>query len=512
MRQPWIVGIAVAAALAAVVGVPRVFAGDPAPSGSLSAEDQAKITHLVEDLGSADFRVREAATKALITMGAKARPALEAAVKSENPAVRFRADQILQNLNGGNTEKPVDDGQPDPKADPGSGSKGAGPGGSDKMREELERAMRMLRQFGGGTQGGGGALGGNFQDQFREMEKRMKEMEERWKGFTPPDLGTLPDVNFPDWMQRWTARSPRNRDLRVNADGGTVIAEATEGARGARIVLTSKADPSNVATFSGKSIAAILDANPKLREWPGVVQVLGALDEAKAKRAAERADAAKKRGDSDSPFGGGAMTTGRSVKIESSDGRVRVEIAETGPDGKPVTKTYEGTDLETLKAQHPELKEALGGMEIHLGGSGMRFGGTVVGPDGKPLGGTFRFGEKGEDGDKDGEKGEDGEGFGDDATNAKPQTGPFGLGLSPVSADLAGQLSIPEGTGAVVLAVREGSDADKIGLKARDVITKVNDAAVTSIDEMGKTIRGLAKNAALTIEVIRGGKSVTLKR
>jgi hypothetical protein len=509
MRRTWIARIAVAAsAFAAVVGVPRVFAGDPAPTGPLSPEDQAKITHLVEDLGSADFRVREAATKALMGMGEKARPALEAAVKSENPAVRFRADQILQNLNGSNTEKPVDDGQPEPKADPGAGSKGAGAGGSfggaDKMREEIER---LMRQFGGGAQGG------NFQDQLREMEKRMKEMEEQWKGFTPPDFGALPQV--PGWMQRWTARSPRNRDLHVKVDGGSVWAEGTEGPRGARIVLTSKADPSNVATFTGKSAGAILEANPKLREWAGIPEVLGALDTAKAKRAAEEqaaADAAKKREGAGSPFGGGAMTTGRSVKIESSDGHVRVEIAETGADGKPVTRTYEGTDLETLKAQHPELRDALGGMEIHLGGSGMRFGGTIVGPDGKPLGGTFRFGESGMDGNEDGEKGEEGEGFDDDATSATPKTGPFGLGLSPVSAELAGQLGLHEGAGAVVMAVRADSDAAKIGLQVHDVITKLNDLAVTSIEEMGKTLRSLAKDAALSIEVIRGGKAVTLKR
>src|SRR5262245_31281781 len=106
MRRTWIAIAATSlAAAVAVVGAPRLFAGDP--PGGLSADEQVKVNRLIEDLGSSDFRIREAATKALIEMGAKARPALEAAMKSENPAVRFRADQILQSLSGGPKEKPV---------------------------------------------------------------------------------------------------------------------------------------------------------------------------------------------------------------------------------------------------------------------------------------------------------------------------------------------------------------------------------------------------------------------
>ena len=107
MHRPWIAIVVTAAALATA---PRLFAGDPP---AVSAEESAQIDRLVEDLGSADFRVREAATKALAGKGAKARAALEKGAKSENPAVRFRADQLLQALDGARAEKPLEDGAQD---------------------------------------------------------------------------------------------------------------------------------------------------------------------------------------------------------------------------------------------------------------------------------------------------------------------------------------------------------------------------------------------------------------
>ena len=120
-----------AAAAFGTVTAPRLFAGDPPAA---SAEEQERIARLVEDLGSADFRVREAATKALIEFGAKARPALEKAVTSDNPAVRFRADQLLQGLDGKKGEQKLGE-----DARPGRSQPGAGGSTRDDVQRSVER-------------------------------------------------------------------------------------------------------------------------------------------------------------------------------------------------------------------------------------------------------------------------------------------------------------------------------------------------------------------------------------
>ena len=93
-----LVHVLTAAAAFGAVAAPRLFAGEE-PSApvapSASPDEQAAIARRIDELGSPDFRVREGATKALIEFGAKARPALTKALESDNPAVRFRADQLL---------------------------------------------------------------------------------------------------------------------------------------------------------------------------------------------------------------------------------------------------------------------------------------------------------------------------------------------------------------------------------------------------------------------------------
>ncbi|MCC7138798.1 MAG: PDZ domain-containing protein [Planctomycetes bacterium] len=498
MRRPWIAIVVTAAA--AFAAAPRLFAGDPP---AVSAEESAQIDRLVEDLGSADFRVREAATKALAEKGAKARGALEKGAKSDNPAVRFRADQLLQALDGARTEKPLDDGTADApphRADPGvDGAERA----LEKMRREMETWQKELeRRWGDGS----------FEERSkalqREMEQALEAARRRFGAsggtspFGPPNGPFGPDTTL-RLLEPWMgARGViGRRETLAKVDGGDAWVEVAEGPRGARIVVTSKADASDVVTFSGKTVDAIVAAQPKVREWPGVPAALEAFAKEKARRA-EEAQAAQRRARAATP-GAPGVVSGRTVKIEHADGRVRVEVSETGPDGKPVTKTYEGTDLEALKQQHPELRDALGGFQIHLGGPGARWGGTVFGvgptppsPQGEqPL--------------------TDDEGDGDEAAplpGAVATTGPFGLGLAAVEPALRKHLGLEEGAGAHVLAVRDGSDASKLGLRVDDVIVKVNETTVKRLEDVGATIRGLAADAPLVVEVLREGKPLTLRR
>jgi hypothetical protein len=67
------------------------WAADPPKSETL----EARIARLIEKLGDARFRVREAATKELIAIGRPAIPALRKALASPDPDIRLRARMIL---------------------------------------------------------------------------------------------------------------------------------------------------------------------------------------------------------------------------------------------------------------------------------------------------------------------------------------------------------------------------------------------------------------------------------
>lgn len=60
---------------------------------------------LIRDLGHLDYKVREAATKALIERGPKAKAALEEALKSEDVEVRMRAGRALRSIGAQNKQR-----------------------------------------------------------------------------------------------------------------------------------------------------------------------------------------------------------------------------------------------------------------------------------------------------------------------------------------------------------------------------------------------------------------------
>lgn len=480
--------LAAVAAFGAVTA-PRLFAGDPPAA---SPEEQAQIARLVEDLGSADFRVREAATKALIEFGAKARPALEKAVQSDNPAVRFRADQLLQGLDGTKGEQKLgEDARPARPQDPSRGSARDDVQRSiEQSRREMEQALREMREKWGS---------GRFDEQMKDMEKQLREFQEQMdKQFGGFGASGGPNVRvLPGWLEPFAARTraARGIDVAAEADGTTLT--LSDRPNRAKLEVRSTKDRSAVATFTASSVDALFAAYPAVKSWPGVAELLEKHAAAKAERAKAEEDARRQTGTAPRM----PHATNRSVAIESTDGHVKVTIAETGPDGKQVTKTYEGTDLESLKAQHPELREALGGFSVHIGPGGGTFGpGPGFGPGGPfgPGAGPRPLEE--DDGDDD------------EPARATPATGPFGLALGDVDDDLRGHLGLAEGQGAYVVLVREGSDAAKLGLQAKDVIVRVNDTVVKALADVGAAVRAVPEGGALTMEVLRAGKPVTLKR
>src|SRR5437867_2119584 len=163
-------------------------------------------------------------------------------MKSDNPAVRFRADQILQRLKGASAEQPLEDGTK------GEGSKGPAVGPGSSWRSEMERALRELRERFGGTD-----------DAFKDFEKKMKELEEQWGIGSQPFPWAQPGLRIEPF--RWLGGV--RQGVHVRSDAGNAWVEVSESPRGARIAITSKTDASDVTTFSGKTVAAIVAAHPK---------------------------------------------------------------------------------------------------------------------------------------------------------------------------------------------------------------------------------------------------------
>jgi serine protease Do len=86
------------------------------------------------------------------------------------------------------------------------------------------------------------------------------------------------------------------------------------------------------------------------------------------------------------------------------------------------------------------------------------------------------------------------------------------LGIS--AEDLSGQLGnyfgAPAGEGILVRDVRPGTPAEKAGLKAGDVITKVDGKAVKSLRELREQLRQKSDQKAVNLSILRRGADMTL--
>lgn len=85
--------------------------------------------------------------------------------------------------------------------------------------------------------------------------------------------------------------------------------------------------------------------------------------------------------------------------------------------------------------------------------------------------------------------------------------GRLGVATQPLTGQLAKHFGVERGV--LVSEVTEDSAASKAGIRAGDVITKVNDE---SIDDTVDLIRELGRrDGEVTIEIVRGGKAQTVK-
>ena len=90
-----------------------------------------------------------------------------------------------------------------------------------------------------------------------------------------------------------------------------------------------------------------------------------------------------------------------------------------------------------------------------------------------------------------------------------PRRGALGLAFAPVPADVASKNGLKQGEGLVCQAPIKGLTAEKIGLKAGDLVLSLNGQPVAA-STIGATIRQTPAGTKLTFKVIRDGKEMEL--
>jgi S1-C subfamily serine protease len=87
----------------------------------------------------------------------------------------------------------------------------------------------------------------------------------------------------------------------------------------------------------------------------------------------------------------------------------------------------------------------------------------------------------------------------------------LGVNLLDLDADLAAYFSVKAGEGVLVSSVAKDTPAEKAGLKAGDVIVKMNDNAVKESGDIHEALAALKKGDSVTVTVVRHGQRQAIK-
>lgn len=95
-------------------------------------------------------------------------------------------------------------------------------------------------------------------------------------------------------------------------------------------------------------------------------------------------------------------------------------------------------------------------------------------------------------------------------TRGKVVRGWLGVGIQPLTADLAAKFGVNEGEGVLVNEVFENDPAARAGIKPGDIITKVDDKPVDTPNMLSRLIATLPPGATARVEIIRDSQRLVL--
>jgi C-terminal processing protease CtpA/Prc len=87
----------------------------------------------------------------------------------------------------------------------------------------------------------------------------------------------------------------------------------------------------------------------------------------------------------------------------------------------------------------------------------------------------------------------------------------LGVQVQDLNKDLAPYFKVEEKSGVLVLSVGKDTPAEKAGLKAGDVITRVGDEKITDADDLIQALRDYEEGDKVSIEYVRQGKNATVQ-
>ena len=92
----------------------------------------------------------------------------------------------------------------------------------------------------------------------------------------------------------------------------------------------------------------------------------------------------------------------------------------------------------------------------------------------------------------------------------KVKRGYLGVGIQPMTEEIAGALGLPKDRGEIVARVEPGEAAARAGIRQGDVIVRVNEREVTPDETLSYIIANTAVGSRVPIELIRDGKRLTV--
>ncbi len=95
--------------------------------------------------------------------------------------------------------------------------------------------------------------------------------------------------------------------------------------------------------------------------------------------------------------------------------------------------------------------------------------------------------------------------------NGRVVRGYLGIGIQPLSEDLAQKFRISDQTGTLVTHVEPGGPSAKAGLKPGDVVLEVGGRKVDGPRELRLLVSGMAPGATVAVKLVREGKPQTVK-
>ena len=86
----------------------------------------------------------------------------------------------------------------------------------------------------------------------------------------------------------------------------------------------------------------------------------------------------------------------------------------------------------------------------------------------------------------------------------------LGVGIQPLSKEMADYYGLKNGQGVLVTNVFEGDPADRAGIKTRDIILEVDGKQIADSRDLTRTVAGLNVGETVRIKVLRDGSEKTL--